>query len=157
MLGQETTHPFHGGHRRHDDVYIGAIGDLRSNCVLGRVTTHPFHGGHRRHNQDLGTGGTTRGERIAALLVRSTEDLTLHYRPRRVRSVFERTKFKFWFMIRCDQQKIAPLVQAFLTGHTEQCPPPRFAMPPPRRGTMKSGGGIIDSNRFLSAPPQAPG
>ena len=73
MLGQETTHPFHGGHRRHDDVYIGAIGDLRSNCVLGRVTTHPFHGGHRRHNQDLGTGGTTRGERIVALLVRSTE------------------------------------------------------------------------------------
>ena len=53
------------------------FGDLRSDRVLGRETTHPFHGGHRRHNQDLGTGGTTRGERIVALLVRSTEDLTL--------------------------------------------------------------------------------
>ena len=38
VLGRETTHPFHGGHRRHDDVYIGAIGDLRSNCVLGQET-----------------------------------------------------------------------------------------------------------------------
>ena len=38
VLGQETTHPFHGGHRRHDDAYIGAIGDLRSNCVLGQET-----------------------------------------------------------------------------------------------------------------------
>ena len=54
VYGREATHPFHGGHRRHDDAYIGAIGDLRSNCVLGQETTHPFHGGHRRHDQDGG-------------------------------------------------------------------------------------------------------
>ena len=46
LLGQETTHPFHGGHRRHDQDG----GDLRSGRVLGQETTHPFHGGHRRHD-----------------------------------------------------------------------------------------------------------
>ena len=34
VLGQETTHPFHGGHRRHDQDG----GDLRSGCVLGQET-----------------------------------------------------------------------------------------------------------------------
>ena len=65
MLGRETTHPFHGGHRRHDDVYIGAIGDLRSNCVLGQETTHPFHGGHRRHDDVyIGAIGDLRSDHV---------------------------------------------------------------------------------------------
>ena len=34
LLGQETTHPFHGGHRRHDQDG----GDLRSGRVLGQET-----------------------------------------------------------------------------------------------------------------------
>ena len=34
MLGRETTHPFHGGHRRHDQDG----GDLRSGRVLGQET-----------------------------------------------------------------------------------------------------------------------
>ena len=53
VLGRETTHPFHGGHRRHDQVKAGKDGDLRSVRVRGREATHPFHGGHRRHDHFL--------------------------------------------------------------------------------------------------------
>ena len=60
--GEDATHPFHGGHRRHDRgryrrrsgcVVQPDIGDLRSGRVHGEDARHDrgFHGGHRRHDR----------------------------------------------------------------------------------------------------------
>ena len=90
VLGRETTHPFHGGHRRHDQKFHGEErwrpsvksrarsgdrhdhicftarkdGDLRSNRVLDwgrwRPSVRSRARRGRRHDQDEGTGGTIR-------------------------------------------------------------------------------------------------